>query len=258
MSPAAKGRPLPDSRGNVEEIFDSVQGEGPLLGTRQIFLRLGGCNLCCVYCDTPQARHPAATCRVETSAGTGRYDYMPNTLSVGDVVQVIKKLRIPGHHSIAVTGGEPLVQAGFLHNLLQELTADGHRIYLETNSTMPEELESLVQYLDCVAADIKLSSSTGEPERFEVNLDFLKRCAVPNLFVKIVVTEQTDDREFLRAVRVVKDSGRPATVVIQPVTGRRGEVGVGGAVLLELQKKALEILPDVRVIPRVQHFLMLA
>ena len=228
------------------------------MGTRQIFIRLGGCNLSCVFCDTPQARHPAATCRVETAAGTGRYDYVPNTLSVEDVMQVVRKLRVSGHHSISVTGGEPLVQADFLRDLLPSLTADGHKIYLETNSTMPEELDGLVQYLDCVAADIKLSSSTGQPERFEVNLEFLRKCLVPNLFVKIVVTEKTDEAELLTAVRLVRDSGRAAIVVLQPVTGRRGEVGVGGGVLLGLQKSALEILPDVRVIPRVQHFLMLA
>lgn len=235
-----------------------MQGEGPLLGTRQIFIRLGGCNLCCVYCDTPQARRPAATCRVETVAGTGRYEYVPNTLSVDDVMKVVRKLRIPGHHSVSVTGGEPLVQADFLRDLLPALTADGHKIYLETNSTMPEELEALVPELHTIAADIKLSSSTGEPERFEVNLEFLRKCLVPHLFVKIVVTEKTEGEEFVRAVRLVKESGRAATVVIQPVTGRRGDVGVGGGILLDLQKSALEILADVRVIPRVQQFLMLA
>jgi len=159
---------------------------------------------------------------------------------------------------VAITGGEPLVQADFLRSLLPALKAKKHNVYLETNSTMPEELDGLVPFIDHVAADIKLSTSTGEPDRFEANLDFLRRCEVPDVFTKIVVTENTDEEEFLRGVRVAKDSGRDATVVIQPVTGRRGEVGVGGAVLLNLQKSALAICPDVRVIPRVQHFLMLA
>jgi 7-carboxy-7-deazaguanine synthase len=253
-----KGSPLADARGNIEEIFDSVQGEGPLVGSRQIFIRMGGCNLSCIYCDTPQARRPAATCRVEKAPGTGEYEYVPNTLSVPDVMQIIKKLRIPGHHSVAVTGGEPLVQADFLRELLPALNTEGLKVYLETNSTMPEELDELVPHIQHVAADIKLASSTGEPERFEVNLEFLKRCAVPDLFIKLVVTEDTNPLEFMRAVNVVKDSGRTGIIVIQPVTGRRGEVGVGGAVLLELQSRALEVWPDVRVIPRVQQFLMLA
>jgi 7-carboxy-7-deazaguanine synthase len=225
---------------------------------RQIFLRFGGCNLACIYCDTPQARRPAATCRVETVGGTGEYEYVPNTLAVEDVVRMVKNLRLPGHHSIAVTGGEPLVQADFLRDLLPALTADGHRVYLETNSTMPEELEGLTEHLEYVAADIKLSTSTGEPERFEVNLEFLKRCEVPYLFVKLVVTHETDIEELVTAVKLVRDSGRKPVVVIQPATGRRGEVEVGGAVLLDMQKRALEVCGDVRVIPRVHQFLKLA
>ena len=35
------------------EVFSSLQGEGTHLGERQIFVRFGGCNLCCDYCDEP-------------------------------------------------------------------------------------------------------------------------------------------------------------------------------------------------------------
>ncbi len=235
-----------------------MQGEGPLVGVRQIFLRLGGCNLACAFCDTPQARRPAATCRIETVAGTGRYEYVPNTLSVEDVLSLVKNLRLTGHHSVAVTGGEPLVQADFLRELLPALTADGHKIYLETNSTMPEELDDLLPHIGFISADIKLPSSTGEPERFEVNLDFIKRCDVPFLMVKMVVTDETDPEDFIKGVQIVRESGRKPVVVLQPATGRRGEVEVGGGLLLDMQRRALEIYEDVRVVPRVQQFLRLS
>ncbi|MCL5059022.1 MAG: 7-carboxy-7-deazaguanine synthase QueE, partial [Actinobacteria bacterium] len=39
----------------VREIFSSVQGEGPYVGTRQIFIRFDGCNLSCRYCDTARS-----------------------------------------------------------------------------------------------------------------------------------------------------------------------------------------------------------
>ncbi|MBU4179638.1 MAG: hypothetical protein KJ625_06850, partial [Actinobacteria bacterium] len=60
-------------------------------------------------------------------------------------------------------------------------------------------------------------------------------------------------------VEVVKSAGREdAVVVIQPVTGTRGEVEPGPGFLLELQRKALELFPDVRVIPQLHHPLNLA
>ncbi len=246
-------------RGNIEEIFDSIQGEGTLTGTRQIFVRLGGCNLCCAFCDTPQARRPAATCRIETEPGTGKSVYVPNTLSVEDVIAHVKGLRLPGHHSVSITGGEPLVQADFVRELAPAVKEMGLGVYLETNSTMPEGMDGLAGSLDHVAADIKLPSISEEPERFEDNLEFLRRCAVvPDVIVKIVIGEQTEPEEFLTAVRIARDSGCGGAVVIQPVTGRRGEMTVGGMVLLDLQRRALEVHQDVRVIPRVHQMLKLA
>lgn len=244
-------------RGNIEEIFDSIQGEGPLVGCRQVFVRLGGCNLSCAYCDTPQARRPAATCRVESVPKTGRSDYRPNPLYVDDVMKEVKRLWLPGHHSVAVTGGEPLVQADFLRALLPVLTSAGYRVYLETNSTLPEELDGVIEHIEYVAADIKLPSCTNETERFDDNLEFLKRCDVPGLFVKLVVDDNVDREEFLEAIRLVLRSGRPATLVIQPATSSRGELEVSAGLVMDLQRTAQEIYPDVRVIPRVHQILRL-
>lgn len=247
-----------ETSGNVEEIFDSVQGEGLLIGSRQVFIRLGGCNRACSFCDTPQARRPVATCRVETKTGSGGLEYLPNPLNVDEVMRVVGRLWFSGHHSVSVTGGEPLVQAGFLQSLLPAIISQGHKVYLETNSTCPDELPDLLPSIEYVAADIKLSSCTGEPNRFDENLEFLKKCDVPFIFVKIVVTNEVDVDEFIEALRLVSSSGKSPTVVIQPVTGRRGEIGIGGLLLLDLQQKALGIHPDVRVIPRVQQILRIA
>jgi 7-carboxy-7-deazaguanine synthase len=247
-----------EKSGNVEEIFDSIQGEGLLIGSRQVFIRLGGCNRACSYCDTPQARRPAATCRVEAEMGSGSFEYLPNPLDVDGVMGVVERLWFRGHHSVSVTGGEPMVQAGFLRALLPSLTAAGHKIYLETNGSCPEELADILPHIEYVAADIKLSSCTGEPDRFEENLEFLKKCDVPVFFVKMVVTNEVDSDEFIEALKLVSSSGKSPAVVIQPVTGRRGEIGIGGQLLMDLQRKALEVHPNVRVIPRIHQILRIA
>ncbi len=245
-------------RGNIEEIFDSVQGEGPLIGCRQVFIRLGGCNLSCSFCDTPQARRPAATCRVESKGVGGEHEYYPNPMRVEDVVNIVESLRSKTHHSISITGGEPLLQVNFLKGLLPALRSKGNSIYLETNSTFPEEFLSIYEYVDFVAADIKLSSCTGEPSRFDDDLRFLRNCSrIKDVFVKIVVTERVEKDEFLAAVQLVKVSGLSPILVIQPVSTIRGEIGVSPSILLELQSEALKILPDVRVIPRVHQILKL-
>ena len=247
-----------DSRGNVEEIFESVQGEGPLVGCRQVFIRFGGCNLACRYCDTPQARRPAATCRFEPSAISGEHEFVPNPIAGEDVLGMVDRLWSAGYHSVALTGGEPLVQTEFLLDIVPELKAAGRTIYLETNGTLFEELESVIEHIDYVAVDVKLPSVSGENDRFSDNRRFLEICRARPLFVKIVVSEEVDADEFAAAVGVIKSSAPGSITVIQPVVSLRGEIEVGAGVLLSLQKVALKVLPDVRIIPRVHQVLRMA
>ncbi|HEX7459911.1 MAG TPA: hypothetical protein VF279_04720, partial [Acidimicrobiales bacterium] len=54
----------------VSEIFSAIQGEAALVGERQVFVRLAGCNIRCTYCDQPEAlERTAGPCRIEATAG---------------------------------------------------------------------------------------------------------------------------------------------------------------------------------------------
>ena len=60
----------PSGRLLVTEVFSAIQGEAALVGQRQVFLRLTGCNIRCAYCDQPEAleRLPGP-CRIEHTPG---------------------------------------------------------------------------------------------------------------------------------------------------------------------------------------------
>jgi len=100
---------MPESL-TVNEIFRSIQGEGTRAGLPCTFVRLTGCDLRCVWCDTEYAFHE------------GR------RMSVGEVVEQVRALACG---LVELTGGEPLLQPAVL-GLMQVLVDDGFTVMLET------------------------------------------------------------------------------------------------------------------------------
>ncbi|HXX94575.1 MAG TPA: 7-carboxy-7-deazaguanine synthase QueE, partial [Planctomycetota bacterium] len=89
-------------KGHLLEVFSSFQGEGPYAGLRQVFVRLSGCHLRCVYCDTPDSweRSPGWSL-----SGVPR----TNPASSEETLDAIRSLG--PHPSVSFTGGEPVLQA---------------------------------------------------------------------------------------------------------------------------------------------------
>ena len=224
-------------KGRIAEIFASVQGEGLYVGERQIFIRLAGCNLKCSYCDT------------DTSSFR---EYEP-----GEALAQIERFaptrctprRLTTYAVVSFTGGEPLLQADFLKELLPLVRQAGFRNYLETNGTLPEAMAAVTGLVDTVAMDLKFPSSGKTAPCWEAHRAFLAACAGNEVFIKAVIGARTKEPDLLEAIRVIKDVRPGIVLVLQPESSvTRGSLD---AKLGVYKKLCDDAAIDARVIPQV-------
>ncbi len=106
----------------IVEIFPTLQGEGPFTGHPAVFVRLGGCNLACSFCDTEfESFQPIA---------------LNDLLSRIEQTSIEERKRV--RDLVVITGGEPLRQN--IAPLCEALLANGMRVQIETNGTLWREL----------------------------------------------------------------------------------------------------------------------
>ena len=224
------------------------------MGCRQVFVRLADCNLNCAYCDTDFSR--AEHCQIETAAGSMTFRAEKNPLEVAQVVDVIKNFcdDVP-HHSISFTGGEPLLHWQFVRDVAAKVKNFGVKIFLETNGTLPDELEKILNAVDIISMDIKLPSIGRN--FFSVHEKFLRVACKKDLYVKIVVADSTTREEFLSAVKLIASIDPKILLIIQPVTPANGVIAASPEKILSCQAIALKLLRDVRVIPQTHKFINL-
>jgi 7-carboxy-7-deazaguanine synthase len=183
------------NKGRINEVFSSIQGEGLYLGEKQIFVRFFGCNLGCGYCDT----------KLDSFM-----EYDPEELM--DEI----KLYSDKHHSVSFTGGEPLLQKDFLKEVLKRSRKERNINYLETNGTLPQALEEVIDYVDIVSMDIKLPSSCGTKPCWEEHRKFLKTASSREVFLKVVICESTKELDLKEGLKMIKEVDASAILVLQP------------------------------------------
>lgn len=225
-------------KAKIIEIFTSIQGEGPYVGVKQLFIRFCGCNLSCDYCDT---------------AVSTNEDYLEFTSE--ELAENIEEFNLKSVHSISLTGGEPLLWADFLYEFLPLIKKDFKgKIYLETNSTLKNNLEKIADYVDIISADIKLPSASGIENSFAEHDEFFKvaqKCKA-EIFAKIVFDENILDDEISHCIKLSEKYNLP--LILQPKTVN-DESSVGREKLIEIFNKFLVSQPNTRVIPQVHKFL---
>jgi len=236
---------------NIVEVFSSIQGEGQYVGHRQIFVRLAGCNLECAFCDTPTSRTFAQNGQIERTAGKRDFKVIFNPISIVELAKYINNMLVFPHHSISLTGGEPLCQVAAIKKLAPLI--DG-KIYLETNGTLPQELAIVLPDIDIISMDIKLPSATGR-ELWQQHHDFLQLANQRTVFVKLVVTQEMSAEEFGQAIALVASVDKEIPLIIQPVTPINNCQGVTPDMVLHYQEQALTVLSNVRVIPQTHKFI---
>ena len=211
----------------VNEIFESVQGEGILTGYKQIFVRFAGCNLNCSYCDT---------------------DYTFKQEVELNEEELFDKIKKYDAETISLTGGEPLLYSDFIKSFLNKYKKFLKKeIYLETNGVLYSNLNDIINFIDIVAMDIKLESATGQTNSFEDNEKFLDIASKTACFIKIVFDSNIKEEEIKTSANLALKYNTP--VVLQP------KMPLDNADYLNIYNKFYYIHKDIRLIPQMHKFL---
>ncbi|GMM93353.1 7-carboxy-7-deazaguanine synthase QueE [Qipengyuania sp. MTN3-11] len=180
-----------DAPGGNAEIFASLQGEGPSSGVPVAFLRLSRCNLACVWCDTAYTWHFEGDERPHRSEPT--FARKANQVTL-DPTEVAERIAAFGQSRLVITGGEPLLQAPALADLLDLLPDIA--VEVETNGTTvaPPRLDIRIDQYN-VSPKLAHSGNPAELALLPERLDFY--ATDPRAFFKFVVAEAGDLDEVL-------------------------------------------------------------
>jgi 7-carboxy-7-deazaguanine synthase len=174
----------------IHEIFHSIQGESSRIGLPTTFVRLTGCPMRCVYCDTAYA----------FSGGSN--------MSLADIMLKVAELGAP---YVTVTGGEPLAQKE-CHGLLTALCDAGYSVSLETGGAM--DIRAVDPRVS-VILDIKTPGSGELAKNLWSNLALLKTSDE----VKFVLCDRAD-YDWAKQQLTEHKLTQTCPVVFSPVFGQ--------------------------------------
>lgn len=166
----------------VSEIFGpTIQGEGPHTGQRATFLRLGGCNLTCSWCDSAYT-------------WDGKRYSLKEELHKRSASELAETIRRKDAELLVLTGGEPLLQQGTsLFHLLHSLEADCH-VDVETNGTIRPTLD-LIALVQLFVVSPKLGHAEVPNA---IRMDVLEYYSTLPSVLKIVCRTTADVEEAAR------------------------------------------------------------
>lgn len=203
---------------SINEVYESIQGEGLLAGTPSLFIRLQGCNLRCPWCDQPEA-----------------LDFKGGPLSTEELLEKVKKT--PFRHAV-VTGGEPFAHRG-LPCLVEFLLEEGFSVQIETNGTLwIPEMERFAPSVHITCSPKAVAGFFVHPKILEFARE-LKFVVDDDLTPEVLLRE--DFEPFLRGKKVV----------LQPEGNKERFLRKAFSIQRELASKGF----SVRVLPQIHKLL---
>jgi len=175
----------------VTEIFHSIQGESTHAGRPCTFVRLTGCPMRCVWCDS------------EYTFTGGDH------LSIDAIIEQVKSF---GGRLVEVTGGEPLAQKEAF-TLIERLCDDGYEVLVETGGYVSTKA---VDPRATVILDVKCPASVVESRNHWPNLDWLR---ADKDEVKFVVANKTDWDYAQELIERMELEKRCKAILISPAWG---------------------------------------
>ena len=127
-------------------------------------------------------------------------------------------------------------------------------LFLETNGTLPKQLEKVIDIVDIISMDMKLPSDV-QAEYWRKHEEFLHIAARKDVYVKIVVSEQSTEADFIKALDIIKHVDENILLVLQPITPQGGLCAAPPQKMLDWQDLALRTLKNVRVIGQTHRLL---
>jgi len=182
----------------INEIFGpTIQGEGKLIGTPSIFIRVGKCNMRCVgfnvEYETPSGIKNFS-CDSFHAVDTA-FKEQWKVMGCDEILYEVSKLMPKYKVDIVITGGEPLLywKDKQFQKLLKYFVENGYKVTIETNASLNIEFEEAYQKELLFSMSVKLSNSL-EPLKKRINLDTLTKVLenTKDSYLKFVV-----DKEFL-------------------------------------------------------------
>ena len=217
----------------INAIFSSIQGEGKLAGVPSVFIRTSGCNLRCIWCDTPYAS----------------WEPTGESLEIEEIVQRVGEYR---SRYVVLTGGEPLIAPG-VEELTGRLKDCGYHLTIETAATVWKDVVG-----DLASISPKTGNSTPRQrdggrwtemhEAARINLDVIRRfMSLDDYQLKFVMDRPADLDEVDALLAQIGDYD-PSNVLLMPQGVTAEEVASRGPWIADLcQRRGFRFCPRLQI-----------